>query len=176
MTRLRGEGRPATGPKPREGRNLLRPYGEPPSWRRRLPRQGQNLGLPVGRSPRDRRARAEALGKPERPPARTQQRIVASSENRKFSRSKARYDCALRGTHATHFLFKFYFGLFPVPQMRLKSESAPLFLSTPDGVLSSEWAWRKRVGLRGRDVECGGCDSGRTAVWLWPQYATRQFF
>ena len=37
-------------------------------------------------------------------------------ENRKFSRSKAKYDCASRGVfHATHFLFMFYFGLFPVP-------------------------------------------------------------
>ena len=47
-------------------------------------------------------------------------------ENRKFSRSKAKYEVALRGIHAAYFLIMFYFGLFPVPPEDVNLESAPL--------------------------------------------------
>ena len=76
MTRLRGEDRPATGPKPREWSRLSRPHGRDALLRvRTIQGKGKTSEhWENGRLARSR-ARAKEQGKPERPPARAQQRI-----------------------------------------------------------------------------------------------------
>ena len=78
-------------------------------------RQGHNPGT-VGRvAPRPPPTRGAAETHPT-PAVRYATAYSSFLENRKFSRSKAKYDCASRGQSTRRtFKFMFYFGLFPVP-------------------------------------------------------------